>query len=118
MSKIYSLLVIGTALTQQQRDNINIALQDSGPNTDSDPCNNVHWRWSTDGQQLIVEANFVTNPTKAQFVTFIANRTGLASATVNANLTASYFGGINATYPVSLAAVIAFLQANAAAWGE
>ncbi len=118
MSHIYALFIFNPiTLTQAQRDKINIAMQDLGPNNDLNPANDVHWRWRNDGQAMIVEADFEpTNPTRQQVINAIANRTGFTTTQVNSNLTIFALAG---TDRESLRqSVIAYLQSNAAAWGE
>jgi hypothetical protein len=66
---------------------------------------------------VIVEAAFTTNPTKAQVVAAIANRTGLSSATVSANLTITVLGN-SVDRELSRQGAVAYLVANAADWGE
>jgi hypothetical protein len=110
MPHLYAKFAYSTALTQLRMDQVDGAFQDLGVNNDANPCNNVHWRWATDNKTMIVESNFPGQPTKAQVVTAMAARTGIAAATINANLTISLYADRQAAADD--------IAANAALWGE
>src|SRR6185369_16149873 len=117
MPHIYFAFEVTTTLTAQQKQQAAVAFQDTGPNADINPANNVHFRARADGQAWLVEANFPTLPTKAQVVTALANRLGISAATLNANTAFTGFA-INSDRESSRQAAVAFLAANAAAWSE
>lgn len=72
-------------------------------------------RWRLDNLALIVEARFISMPSKAQVVQLIANRTGYTVAQVNNVLTFTVFA-YGGTWAESRAACIEFLALHENEW--
>ncbi len=138
-------LYLGTeniALTGPQKATLATALQGLGPIAHPQPSELMHWRTRLDGDAVIFRALFDDNDlTVANLRQFIANVFGVPVAQVTANaasvtfktvpspvLTMTYqaiarmrfvlFGGLAATSQQSNDEVVAYLIANAVAWGD
>lgn len=129
-------------LTNGQRNTLVAGLQTLGTsNSDPQPCNRNHWRIRTDNDAAIFEADFDENTlTIAAIKQRLATIFSVAVGTITHSTSQSAYGlvvtfihggqnkirsvafGHNGsawgTYADSKAAVLAYLQANAAAWGD
>lgn len=130
------------ALTNPQRATLVAALQALGPSSDPQPAELMHWRIRLDNNAAIFRARFQDGDlTTNNLRQFIANVFAVALAQVtNTNTSATFltlpspivtltyqatarlrfvlFGGLGATVAQSNAEVVAYLIANAAAWGD
>jgi hypothetical protein len=127
------------SMTAQQRQTLVDALRAWGVRNDSQyPHERNHWRVRPDGLAVIFEAVFDNSlMTAVAMRNRLAQLFGVAQASVTyattqtaygpvvtftynaiARLRMGVFGGVDATYADSWAAAQAFLQANAAAWGD
>ncbi len=130
------------ALTAPQKQTLVSALQALGPSSDPQPAELMHWRIRLDGDAVIFRARFQDGDlTTLNLRQFLANVFGVAVANVTAGTTSTtflalpspivtmtylavarmrfvLFGGLGATVAESNAEVIAYLKANAAAWGD
>lgn len=121
----YVLLQINPAvadnLTRNQRDAIKDAIADlisvtrRGQDADTWPPYMAQLRFSLDKRSVIVEGNF-DGITKAGFTQKLADRLGVAQATVNAALTITVFGGGSADWETSRQACLTYLAANDKDW--
>lgn len=130
------------ALTAPQKATLVAALQALGPSSDPQPAELMHWRVRLDGEAVIFRARFQDGDlTTANLRQFLANVFGVAVAQITANTTSAtfktlpspvltmtfaavarmrfvLFGGLAATVQQSNDEVIAYLIANAVAWGD
>lgn len=130
------------ALTSPQRQTLITALQALGPSSDPQPAELMHRRVRIDGDAVLFRARFQDNDlTTANLRQFLANAFGVAVAQITATnnpqtfavlpspvLTMTFaavqrmrfvlFGGLGATVAQSNAEVLAYLAANAVAWGD
>lgn len=130
------------ALTAPQKATLVQALQALGPASDPQPAELMHWRVRLDGDAVIFRARFQDGDlTTANLRQFLANAFSVPVAQITSNVgsvtflslpspvvTMTYqsiqrlrfvlFGGLGATTAQSNAEVVAYLIANAAAWGD
>lgn len=130
------------ALTAPQKATLVQALQALGPLSDPQPAELMHWRVRLDNDAVIFRARFQDGAlTVANLRNYLANVFGVPVAQVSAAttqqtfaarpspiVTLSYqatprlrvalFGGTTATTAESNSEVLAYLAANAAAWGD
>jgi len=124
-------------LTAAQKNTLVQALQGLGDNTNPNPSRRNHWRIRLDNNAVIFEASFndddwTVEGIKNKIATILGvNASLVTSATAQTpygpvvtytrttdRLRLVAFGGLLATYTDSQNAVLAYLFANAAAWGE
>lgn len=129
-------------LTGPQKATLVTALQALGPSNDPQPSELMHWRVRLDNNAVIYRARFQDGDlTTTNLRQFIANVFSVAVAQVTAGtgsvtflalpspvVTLTYqasarlrfvlFGGLAATVAQSNAEVLAYLAANALAWGD
>lgn len=123
-------------LTAGQRATLVAALRELGANNaDPNPCNRNHTRVRLDGLAVIFEARWNSEEwTTDSLAAILGSIFGIDPATIGVDVQQSVygpvatfsrngdklrliaFGGVDATYAESHAAVLAFLVANAAAW--
>lgn len=130
------------ALTAPQKATLVSALRALGPSDDPQPAELMHWRVRLDSDAVIFRARFQDGAlTVANLRQFLATTFGVPVAQVSAAttqqtfavrpspiVTLSYqatprlrvalFGGTTATTAESNSEVLAYLAANAAAWGD
>lgn len=130
------------ALTAPQKQTLVSALQALGPISDPQPAELMHWRVRLDNDAVIFRARFQDNDlTTNNLRQFLANTFGVALAQISAStgsvtflsrpspvVTMTFaavarmrfvlFGGLAATTQQSNAEVVAYLIANAVAWGD
>lgn len=130
------------ALTGPQKGTLVAALQALGPTSDPQPAELMHWRVRLDNDAVIFRARFQDGDlTTGNLRQFLANTFSVPVAQITANVgsttflslpspvvTMTYqaiqrlrfvlFGGLAATTLQSNAEVVAYLIANAAAWGD
>jgi hypothetical protein len=130
------------ALTAPQKQTLVAALQTLGPSSDPQPAELMHWRVRLDGDAVIFRARFQDGDlTTANLRQFLANAFGVAVTQISAATTSTtfralpspiltmtfaavqrmrfvLFGGLSATVQQSNDEVIAYLIANASAWGD
>jgi hypothetical protein len=130
------------ALTAPQKATLVAALQALGPSSDPQPAELMHWRVRLDNDAVIFRARFQDNDlTTVNLRQFLANTFSVALANISAGTTSTtfgtrpspiitmtvaaiarmrfvLFGGLAATVDQSNAEVLAYLAANAAAWGD
>lgn len=130
------------ALTGPQKTTLIAALNALGPSSDPQPAELLHSRVRLDNDAVIYRARFQDNDlTTVNLRQFLANVFSIALASVTAATTSTtfltlsspivtmtvsasqrmrfvLFGGLAATTAQSNAEVVAYLKANAAAWGD
>jgi uncharacterized membrane protein len=130
------------ALTAPQKAALVAALQALGPSSDNSPAELMHWRVRLDNDAAIYRARFQDGDlTTLNLRQFIANVFSVAVVNVTAGTTSTtfltlpspiitltylavarlrfvLFGGLAATTAQSNAEVVAYLKANAVAWGD
>lgn len=130
------------ALTGPQKQTLITALAALGPSDDPQPAELMHYRVRLDNDAVIFRARFDEAAlTVAALRGYVANVFGVAVAQVtNANTSQTFattptpivtlayqatprlrvalFGGTSATWAQSNAEVLAYLKANAVAWGD
>lgn len=126
-------------LTAPQKQTLITALQALGDNANLNPSRRNHWRIRTDNDAVIFEAQFNYADWTVQAITNrLATIFGVDPSTITATTSSTQygpvvtfdrpagtnrlrlvaFGGFLATYAESHNAAIAYLIANAAAWGD
>jgi hypothetical protein len=125
-------------LTAAQRGTLVDALKQLGrDNQATNPCNRNHWRVRPDNLAVLFEANWDTSDWTVEGIkTRLANLFGIDPSLVTATtqqtaygplvtftrttdrLRMIAFGGLSVTYAESHAAVLQYLAANRAAWGD
>lgn len=112
----YILLELTVTLNPTQRARLIDVWNDIRDGSDTLPDRIGGIRLALANNKAIVECNFPAGlPTKAQAVAAIANRFGIAQATVNTMLTFTAFGG-GGDHEASAVACRAYLAANKALW--
>jgi hypothetical protein len=130
------------ALTAPQKATLVTALNALGPSSDPQPAELMHSRVRLDNDAVIFRARFQdVDLTTVNLRQFLANVFSLSLASISAATTSTtfltlpspivtmtvaasarmrfvLFGGLAATTAQSNAEVIAYLKANAAAWGD
>lgn len=130
------------ALTGPQKATLIAALNALGPSSDPQPAELLHRRTRTDNDAVIYRARFQDNDlTTVNLRQFLANVFSLSLASISAVTTNTtfltvpspvitmtvaavdrmrfvLFGGLAATTAQSNAEVVAYLKANAVAWGD
>ena len=130
------------ALTGPQKATLIAALNALGPSSDPQPAELLHSRIRLDGDAVIYRARFQDNDlTTLNLRQFIANVFSVAVVNITAATTSTtfltlpspivtlthlavarlrfvLFGGLGATTAQSNAEVLAYLAANAVAWGD
>ena len=130
------------ALTAPQKATLVAALQALGPSSDPQPAELMHWRVRLDNDAVIFRARFQDGDlTTANLRQFLANAFSVPVAQISQVTTSTtfltlpspivtmtyqaiqrmrfvLFGGLAATTQQSNAEVLAYLAANAAAWGD
>lgn len=113
----YMVIELTTALTNPQKIKLRDTLLGLGRQDDPNPCFITHERIRLDNNAMIVEVTVPAAYTKGQIATAIANQLGISVATLNAVLNYTAFAP-GTDWETSRQAAVAYLQANAAAWGE
>jgi len=74
-------------------------------------------RWRLDNRAVIIEARFISMPTKLQAGQLIANRTGYTLAQINAAVTVTVFA-LGGTWEQSRGECAAYLAAHSVEWSS
>jgi hypothetical protein len=130
------------SLTAPQKVTLVQALQALGPSSDPQPAELMHWRVRLDGDAVIFRARFQDGDlTTANLRQFLANAFSVPVAQISSAATSTtfktlpspiltmtfaavqrmrfvLFGGLGASVQQSNDEVIAYLIANASAWGD